>query len=277
MGATGAGKSTFIANATGQDVKIGPGLGSCMILKPIRRRNNTNRLTGAEEPEIFKGQINGKKVYFIDTPGFDDSGDLDDADILEMIAKYLHEFSTDNVQLTAILFLHKITDHRFTGSSKRLQRVFSQVCGHDSFKSVVLGTTMWDELGNESTGSQRETELMTRGFWGKMIQDGTDCCRLKNSKSSATQLAQILTGKPRTTLQLQTELQQYDGRVVRTSAGKELDRIYNERISRQIQRAALDEYEGEELKRLRAAQWRLQQTNVSSKIVSQLKDFTYIL
>ena len=94
----------------------------------------------------------------------------DDADILDMIGQKLPEISTDNIQLTSILFLHKITDYRFTGSNKRLQRVFAKVCRHNAFRSVVLATTMWDDIRDESEGARREKELVEGDFWGKMIR-----------------------------------------------------------------------------------------------------------
>jgi mRNA-degrading endonuclease RelE of RelBE toxin-antitoxin system len=196
----------------------------------------------------------------------------DDADILEMIAQKLQEISTNNIQLTSILFLHKITENRFTGSNKRLQRVFAKVCGHDAFRSVVLATTMWDELREESVGARREKDLIEGDFWGRMVHGGTDCVRLYNSQKSANWLAELLAAKTPTTLQMQTELQKEQGLVVRTSAGRELDSIYTERIQPREKKDRSDKLhreERDELERLRASQYRLRYTVVSNPSTSK--------
>jgi hypothetical protein len=182
-----------------------------------------------------------------------------------MIAQKLQEISTNNIQLTSILFLHKITDNRFTGSNKRLQRVFEKVCGNEAFRSVVLATTMWDELKEESVGARRERDLRQGDFWGKMVRGGTDCERLYNSQESANRLAGLLTAKTPTTLQMQTELQNVQGFVAGTSAGRELDRIYTERIQPREEKERskkLHREERDELERLRESQNRLRYTIV---------------
>lgn len=118
--------------------------------------------------------MDGRTVFFIDTPGFDDSNDLDDADVLEMIAQKLYSMSEDSIQLTSVLYLHKISDNRFTGSSKRLCRVFEKVCGPQAYDMVILGTTMWSDLARVSDGERRVEQLKNGDFWGAMMQNGTD-------------------------------------------------------------------------------------------------------
>ncbi|KAH7360313.1 P-loop containing nucleoside triphosphate hydrolase protein [Rhexocercosporidium sp. MPI-PUGE-AT-0058] len=243
MGVTGAGKSTFIANVTGQDVQVGNTMDSCTT-----------------EPEIFETTLNDKKVFFIDTPGFDDSSGLDDADILQMTAEKLQAVSEANLMLTSILFLHKITDNRLTGSSKRLQRVYEKVCGHEAFSSVVLGTTMWDDLGKESKGVAREKQLREGDFWGKMIRGGTECYRLKDSSSSAQDLAMMLMDKKPAVMQMQSELIYNGGALIQTAAGQELNGIYVDQIRKQERKAALDESERAELERLREAEKKTRET-----------------
>jgi hypothetical protein len=163
--------------------------------------------------------------------------------------------SIKKLQVTSILFLHKITDNRFTGSSKRLQRVFEEVCGHDSFSSVILGTTGWDEC-KDSVGWLREKQLREKDFWGQMLQNGTDCRRLHNSIASATSMAEHLLAKQRTTLLMQQELIENEGDVKGTSAGIALDRLYSERISALEKRVADAELNAR-VAQLEAERWRL--------------------
>jgi len=245
---TGSGKSTFIANATGQQVKIGHEYESC-----------------TEEVELFQTEIDGRRVFFIDTPGFDDSSGRDDADILELTAEKLREISESNLYLTSVLFLHKITDNRLTGSSKRLQRVYKEVCGPESYGSVVLGTTMWDDLKRESDGIKREKQLIEGDYWGKLINRGTGCHRLRNSKDSALKLAQILAAKQPVLLKMQQELEEYKGRLAWTSAAIELLNIFAERIEKQERRAKLDKSERAELERLKAGEGKVKERIVPVK------------
>jgi len=100
-----------------------------------------------------------------------------------MTAAKLTQSSNHNLKLTSILLLHKITDNRLTGSSKRLQHVYEKVCGHEAFQIVVLGSTIWDDLGSEKKGIAREKELRKGECWGRTIRGGPDCCRLEDSVS----------------------------------------------------------------------------------------------
>lgn len=215
---------------------------------------------GTTEPEIYETEVNGKKAFFIDTPGFDDTSGVDEADILKMTAGKLTQISNENLKLTSILFLHKITENRLTGRSQRLQRVYEKVWGHEAFQSVVLGTAKWYDLGDEQNGITREKELLQGDFWDRMIRRGMDCCRLEDSESSAQQLALKLINQPPVEMQLQRELKYNVGVLIQTAAGQELNQIYDKRIELQERRSKLDESEREEPERLREAQGKLQQT-----------------
>jgi hypothetical protein len=81
--------------------------------------------------------------------------------------------------------------------------MFKELCGKDSFKSVILATTMWDDI-DELTGSQRENELMNN-YWKSMIKLGSRLVRFHNTKESAWDIIGQFTGI-RQPLQLQVEM-----------------------------------------------------------------------
>ena len=166
-----------------------------------------------------------------------------------MTAAKLTQSSNDNMKLTSILLLHIITDNRLTGSSKRLQHVYEKVCGHEAFQSVVLGTTMWDDLGSEKKGIAREKQLREGDFWGRMVREGTDCCRLEDSEESAQELALKLVRKTPVEMQLQRELKDNSEELIQTAAGQELNQIYKKRVQKQESKSRLDDSEREELDR----------------------------
>ncbi|PON28999.1 hypothetical protein TGAM01_v202107 [Trichoderma gamsii] len=157
MGGTGAGKSTFISLLTDEDVGIGHNLQSCTTEVGVYNFNYKDRHT----------------VYLLDTPGFDDTN-RPDSEILQEIAFYLAALYAQKVTLAGIIYLHRITDTRVSGSSLRNLRILQNLCGADAFDRVVLATTMWSTLdsveGGHEIGLQRCEELRHPEFWGEMVQ-----------------------------------------------------------------------------------------------------------
>ncbi|KAI5990810.1 hypothetical protein EDC04DRAFT_1365422 [Pisolithus marmoratus] len=73
MGPTGAGKSSFIANAMKrEDEGVGHDLNSC-----------------TSEIKVTKCEVEGSNVVLVDTPGFDDTKKTD-LDILKLISDWLN-------------------------------------------------------------------------------------------------------------------------------------------------------------------------------------------
>lgn len=128
-------------------------------------------LTGTSEPGVYSYFHNGKTVCLIDTPGFDDTN-RSDTDILKDIAFYLSSIYSKKVKLAGIIYLHRITDVRMTGSSYKNLRMLEKLCGDGAMSKVVLVTTMWNLLGRPGSdhtvavGEQREAMLKDK-FWGK--------------------------------------------------------------------------------------------------------------
>jgi hypothetical protein len=66
MGITGVGKSTFIANATGQDVRIGHGLASCQYYAP-KRNSQTHKPQAPKSPRYSRARLTAAK-YSLSIP-----------------------------------------------------------------------------------------------------------------------------------------------------------------------------------------------------------------
>ena len=64
----------------------------------------------------------------IDTPGFDDT-ERTDADVLELIAKFLRETYANGMLLTGIILLQPVTGNRVQGSEKRRTRLLFYMYG----------------------------------------------------------------------------------------------------------------------------------------------------
>jgi hypothetical protein len=91
-----------------------------------------------------------------------------------------------NIKLAGIIYLHRITDNRMSGTPHRNIRMLGELCGDQAAKKVVLVTTMWDEV-QQDTGVFREIELFEK-YWNTMISYGASTARFSNSANSAWEI-----------------------------------------------------------------------------------------
>lgn len=220
MGVTGAGKSSFISRCCQDDVRIGHDLMACTsIVTPYKSH-------------LFDDPA----VYLIDTPGFDDTS-RSDSEVLREIAAWLTKSYADDMKLTGIIYLHRISDFRMPGSAKKNLRMFKQLCGEAALKNVILTTTMWD-LVNPEEGEARENQLRsTPEFWGWMIEKGSSTFRYLNTTKSARETIQSLLPRPRIVLDIQQQMVKEGQDLDRTNAGKELESSFKfekEQLERMI-------------------------------------------
>lgn len=64
--------------------------------------------------------------------------------------------------------------------------IFSQLCGHRTTGKVVIVTTMWSEI-REETGARREQELKA-DFWKLLCDEGCRTERFQDTRNSAWQV-----------------------------------------------------------------------------------------
>ncbi|KAF9765174.1 hypothetical protein IL306_002584 [Fusarium sp. DS 682] len=215
MGVTGSGKSNFLRLLTGRDDEDGPqvghSLGSC-----------------TQKTEAYECLIRGQQFVFFDTPGFDDTY-RGDADILADVAQALSSSYMNNVKLSGIIYLHRIKDERMTNAIMRNLTMFRNLCGDAAFENVILATTFWDELQDESKGAAREHELIsTPEWWGYMSNKGSRTRRFLNTRESALDIVSELVDLPAVTLQIQEEIVEQGLGVDQTTAGEALNKELNE-------------------------------------------------
>jgi len=190
MGPTGSGKSSFINIATGQtSAVIGHDLASC-----------TEDVYAVSCPHPDGG---GRNIVFVDTPGFDDT-ERQDYDILNSIAEWLKQTYQQHIQLTGILFLHRISETRMRGTPLKNLEMFKALCGANALQNVILTTTMWNEVTDE-IGCSRENELQT-DFWKPLLTQGSRMTRFDlTTYQSAWRIIDMfhIDSRP---LQVQTEM-----------------------------------------------------------------------
>ena len=126
-----------------------------------------------------------------------------------------------DIKLAGIIYLHRITDNRMAGTPHRNLRMFGELCGDQAVKKVVLITTMWDKV-QQDTGVRREKELFDN-YWKTMIDFGASTARFSNSADSAWKIIDLILKQHETeVLLLQEELVDLKRALNETQAGKTL-------------------------------------------------------
>jgi len=207
MGPTGSGKSTFIDCAARQN---GQTIGH--KLRPFTSAIQTVRIDHSTLGS----------VVFVDTPGFD-STTKSDVEILTMISNWLVKVYEGKLNLAAIIYMHKISDHRMTGSLLKNLKMFTSVCGRKAMPHVVIATTMWGKV-DPVEGAKREEELKG-DFWKDILAAGCRTERFEQTYKSAWDIVGIVADDGRGAVPLlPREMVDSGRRLNETEAGITLNR-----------------------------------------------------
>lgn len=128
-------------------------------------------------------------------------------------------------KLTGIIYLHRITDIRVSGMSRRTFGVFRKLCGKTSLSNVLIVTNMWDDPPSAAQ-LDRETELREHpDFFQPALDQGATMVRRTHMNSkSAHDIIRILLNKEPTIMQVQHELVNEKKQLSDTGAGREVQR-----------------------------------------------------
>jgi GTPase Era involved in 16S rRNA processing len=214
MGATGSGKSTFINRACPKArMRVGEDLQSCTSVVQI-------------SPSFT---LNGRTVYLIDTPGFDDTT-RSNVEVLQDIAVHLAESYKRGIKLCGIIFIHRITDNRIGGVSRQNIRMFEKLCGFDVMKNVILVTNMWGDLPSQQAGEKREAQLKSDdAFFKQMVARGAELVRHYNTIESVNNIIlKLLAKEGPIVTKLQEEMVDEEKNLTDTAAGDHLNHELSE-------------------------------------------------
>ena len=120
-------------------------------------------------------------------------------------------------QLVGLIYMHRLTDRRFTGIAGRNFRIFRELCGETSLKNVVLVTNMWNEV-SRYVGEAREKELAS-DFLKPALDKGAKMVRHHNTEQSAHDVLRHIINNHPVVLQIQRELVNEHKDITNTSAG----------------------------------------------------------
>lgn len=201
------------------------------VLSPINYFVSTSLTMMAGTTKVGVYNFNYKDrhtVYLLDTPGFDDTS-RPDSEILQEIAFYLAALYGRKIQFAGVIYLHRITDTRVSGSSLKNIRILQNICGEDAFDHVVLATTMWSTLdsmeGGHEIGLQRCEELKHPEFWGEMIQKQSIMKQHDGSEASALSIiSELVDREDGVVLNIQKQMVGQNLSLEETDAGRYLQK-----------------------------------------------------
>ena len=115
--------------------------------------------------------------------------------------------------------MHRISDPRVSGVSRKNLRMFSALCGKENLGNVRIVTTNWSRV-TEEEGSYRETDLKN-GAFKALVDAGAQMRRHSNTLESALRIMSELISLQPMTLTIQEELRA-GKTLMDTGAGKVL-------------------------------------------------------
>ena len=126
--------------------------------------------------------------------------------------------------LSGVIYVHRISDFRMGGISRRNFSMFRKLCGDDSLKNVALVTNMWSEV-DPAVGAAREAELRTKDIFFKPVLDKhAQLLRHDGSLASAHAIIEQIVSNHPLALRIQQELVDEHKDISETAAGTELNR-----------------------------------------------------
>ena len=123
-----------------------------------------------------------------------------------MLYCFLLSIFSGGKRLNGLIYVHRISDPKMGGISKRNLRMFKQLCGDDSLRNVCIITTNWSRVTKEE-GDSRELELReSPNLFQPLINEGAQLARHDSGITSARSIINFLIRKDPTKLQIQVEL-----------------------------------------------------------------------
>jgi len=145
--------------------------------------------------------------------------------IIEHLTRYEHGST-----LAGVIYVHRISDKRFSGITGRNFKMFRELCGDSTLKNVILVTNMWGEVPQD-VGEAREEELATN-FFKPVLDKGAQLARHYDTIRSAHDIVRRIMRNRPAALQIQRELVDEGKDIIDTAAGEAINKELNEQIRR---------------------------------------------
>ncbi len=124
------------------------------------------------------------------------------------------------VMISGIVYLHRITDNRVSGSYRRNLSLFEKLCGSDALPNVAFVTTHWNQLQDMEEGMRNEEQLRNE-HWKPFLQSGSQMLRFEHDFTSAWKIINSLP-MAQVPLKIQQEMVDQGKPLAATAAGRSL-------------------------------------------------------
>ncbi|KAF7979295.1 hypothetical protein HWV62_43006 [Athelia sp. TMB] len=150
--------------------------------------NTAHNMHGLHNPstEVIATHCNhptnrSSSVVLVEVPGFGAT----DYGVLEEIQKVQAWMTRHlkNGQLAGVIYLHRISENRWSQSTANSLFVIQQLFGLDSMQHFVVATTMWSEVRTEIAESREQS--IKEGVVRDIIERGGKMARFYDSSESA--------------------------------------------------------------------------------------------
>jgi hypothetical protein len=138
--------------------------------------------------------------------------------------------------LAGVIYLQKVSDNRFSGSSKRNITTFQAICGPGYSPRIALATTLWaDEGTTRYQQDLKRHQAIVNKWWKPLIDEGAGVLRIPNvHPSHAAQLLEYIlnidTKRNPLEVCLQVEIARDKKKIGKTKAGVVLDNGIEEHL-----------------------------------------------
>ena len=144
-------------------------------------------------------------------------------------------------KLAGVIYVHRISDKRFTGISGRNFSMFRKLCGDETLKNVVLVTNMWDEVTPE-VGKEREKQL-SGNFFKPVLDLGAQMVPHHDTIESAYDIIRKILDNHPLVLKIQEQIVDEKKDIIDTDAGEAANKELNDQMK--INRNKLKEVQEE--------------------------------
>ena len=132
--------------------------------------------------------------------------------------------------LAGVIYVHRISDNRFSGITARNFNLFRKLCGESTLKNVILVTNMWG-VDPQDINEARERELAGK-FFKPALDKGAQMARHYDTAESAHEIIRRIVDNHPVALQIQRELVDEHKDIGGTTAGDTVDRELEGQIKR---------------------------------------------
>lgn len=232
-----------------------------------------------KKPAMYNAEINGRKIILLDTPGFDDSG-LENLELLYDIFSVLYSLARGKGQfpIHGVVFLHDISEVRFSGSQRKTLLILRALCGESCMRNVIVGTMRWSPEGSAKFKKEEGREqAFLEEHWGGIYK--TERWKTEYDIQAPTQIVTDLLKIPPVLLLAQEEIlnavgDTTAGRLLVPEARVEMGRLqreFAEQKRRFEEDMAKDSTEAEKLRKELERQMKIPGANVDKDKLEQLQ------